>query len=136
VKTWLVDTNVLLDVIGADPTFGQTSSETLAACAETGMLVINPVIYAEVAVFVPAIEELESILSQDLFRREPLPWEGAFLAAQAFGRYKRVGGRKKRTLADFLIGGHAAVASYGLISRDRDYRHYFDVELLDPTTEM
>jgi hypothetical protein len=37
------------------------------------MLIINPVIYAEVAVFVPAIEELEPLLPQDLFRREPLP---------------------------------------------------------------
>jgi predicted nucleic acid-binding protein len=58
------------------------------------------------------------------------------LAAQAFGRYKRTGGRKKRMLADFLIGGHAAVADYGLISRDRGYRHYFDVELLNPTTDI
>jgi predicted nucleic acid-binding protein len=135
VKIWLVDTNVLLDVIGADSTFGQASSRTLAACAETGILIINPVIYAEVAVLVPTIEELELLLPQDIFRRETLPWEGAYLAAQAFGQYKCAGGRKKRMLADFLIGGHATVAGYGLISRNHGYCSYFAIELLDPTKQ-
>ena len=38
-------------------------------------------------------------------------------------------------LADFLIGAHAAVRGYGLVSRDRGYRRHFQVELLDPSEE-
>lgn len=133
-RTWLVDTNILLDVIGADERFGEYSRASLSECAEAGSLVINPVIYAEVAVWVPSLEELEALLPADLFQREDLPWEAAYLAAQAFGRYRRRGGSKPRMLADFLIGAHAATAGYCLLTRDAGYRIYFDLEILDPTT--
>jgi len=46
---WLVDTNVLLDVFGADTTFGERSKAVLSQCAEQGVLVVNAVILAEVA---------------------------------------------------------------------------------------
>jgi predicted nucleic acid-binding protein len=41
-KTYLVDTNVLLDIIGADEQFGEASKSCLAQCAVGGVLVINP----------------------------------------------------------------------------------------------
>lgn len=132
-RTWLVDTNVVLDVIGADAQFGERSRAVLADCAESGSLVINPVIYAEVAVWVPSIEELESLLPTDLFQREDIPWEAAYLAAQAFARYRRRGGAKSRMLADFLIGAHAATTGHCLITRDTGYQGYFDLEILNPT---
>jgi predicted nucleic acid-binding protein len=132
-KEWLVDTNVLLDVLGADPHFGERSKAALVACATTGVLVINPVIFAEVGVMIDSLEELNVLLPETLFRRDPLPWEAAFLAGRAFRRYKQAGGGKRRMLADFLIGAHAAVAGFTLLSRDRSYLHYFDIEVLDPS---
>jgi predicted nucleic acid-binding protein len=132
-KEWLVDTNVLLDVLGADPHFGERSKAALVACATTGTLVINPVIFAEVGVMIDSLEELNVLLPETLFRRDSLPWEAAFLAGRAFRRYKQAGGGKPRMLADFLIGAHAAVAGFTLLSRDRGYLHYFNVELLDPS---
>jgi len=131
-KTWLVDTNVLLDVIGADPTFGEASRDVLAGCAEAGRLVINPIVYAEVAVCIPTREELDELVPEDLFERESLPWDAAYLAAQAFARYRDRGGNKQRMLADFLIGAHAAVAGHCLVSRDTGYGSYFALELLNP----
>ncbi len=62
-KTWLVDTNILLDVIGADSQFGEISRSTLADCAENGVLVINPVIYAEVGAVIESVEELDRLQS-------------------------------------------------------------------------
>ena len=131
-KQWLVDTNVLLDVIGADEQFGPASKRSLSECAETGVLVINPIIYAEVGAYLESIEELETFLPEDLFRRDDLPWEAAFLAGKAFSRYKKAGGQKKRMLADFLIGAHAAVMGFGLISRDRGIGKYFKIQVLNP----
>ncbi len=134
-KQWLVDTNVLLDVIGADRRFGPTSKRVLERCAQAGVMVINPVIYAELAAFMASREELEELVPAALFRRDAIPWEAAFLAGRAFERYRRRGGTKRRMLADFLIGAHAAVAGFGLESRDRGYARSFKLDLLDPVRE-
>lgn len=72
------------------------------------------------------IEDLEVALPPDYVSREPLPWAAAFLAARAFLRYRRQGGRRPHPLPDFYIGAHAAVAGYTLLTRDaRRYRTYF-----------
>lgn len=134
-KQWLVDTNVLLDVIGADQQFGPASKRVLERCARSGVMVINPVIYAELAAFMASREELEELLPAALFRRDAIPWEAAFLAGRAFERYRRRGGTKRRMLADFLIGAHAAVGGFGLISRDRGQARHFELELVDPARE-
>jgi predicted nucleic acid-binding protein len=131
-KHWLVDTSVLLDVIGADATFGESSKELLSRCAEQGVLVVNPVVLAEVAALLDSLEELEALLPEALFRRDPIPVAASFLAGQAYRRYKQRGGPKGRMLADFLIGAHAAVAGFGLISRDEGYGAYFALEVLNP----
>lgn len=131
-KTWLVDTNVILDVLGADKTFGERSAQTLVHCAEVGVLVVNPVILAEVSALLASLEELEALVPASLFRRDEVPIEASFLAGQAYARYKRRGGQTPRMLADFLIGAHAAAAGFGLISRDTGYRTIFALELLNP----
>lgn len=129
---WLVDTNVLIDIIHEDPLFAEASTQALERCAEQGILVINPIIYGEVGAICDSLEELDSLLSLGLFRRDPLIWEASFLVGRAFRRYRKNGGQKQRVLADFLIGAHASVAGFGLISRDTGYLKYFKLELLNP----
>ena len=46
----MVDSNVLLDVLTEDPAWFGWSSDTLERHAEDHVLVINPIIYAEVSV--------------------------------------------------------------------------------------
>jgi predicted nucleic acid-binding protein len=106
----------------------------LARCAESGMLVINPIIYAEVSVGFERIEELDDVLPADSFRRDPLPWEAAFLAGKCFLAYRRKGGARRSPLPDFYIGAHAAVSGLPLLTRDpRRYRTYFPrLRLLTP----
>ena len=58
--------------------------------------------------------------------REALPYEAAFLAGKCFLVYRHRGGTKQSPLPDFLIGAHAAVAGYRLLTRDAArYRTYF-----------
>lgn len=122
----LVDSNVLLDVLTEDPTWGSWSGEALAKAAESGPLWINPIVYAEVSVRFGSIEALEVALPSDDFRRTPIPWESAFLAGKAFLAHRRAGGPRTSTLPDFFIGAHAAVAGLGLLTRDaRRYPTYF-----------
>ena len=70
----------------------------------------------------------------DVYRREPLPYEAAFLAGKAFLDYRRRGGTRASPLPDFYIGAHAAVRRYRLLTRDAArYRTYFPtVELIAP----
>jgi predicted nucleic acid-binding protein len=124
--TVLVDSNVLLDVATDDREWASWSAEALARAADEGMLAINPIIYAEVSVGFERIEDLEAALPPDIYRRDPLPYEAAFLAGKSFLAYRRRGGRRTLPLPDFYIGAHAAVAGYRLLTRDAArYRTYF-----------
>jgi predicted nucleic acid-binding protein len=130
----LVDSNVLIDVMHDDPVWGRWSADALAAAAETAPLVIDPLIYAEVSIRFATIEELDEALPPALFRREPLPWEAAFLAGKAFMACRRRGGTRRSPLPDLYIGAHAAVAGYRLLTRDPGrYRTCFPkLELIAP----
>ncbi len=102
--------------------------------ADQAVLVINALVYAEVSVGFATIEELEAAIPRDLYRREDLPYEAAFLAGKVFLRYRQGGGAKRSPLPDFYIGAHAAVAGYRLLTRDATrYRTYFpSLELISP----
>lgn len=122
----LVDSNVILDVLTEDARWLAWSAEALARTAEADVLVINPIIYAEISVRFERIEELEEALPASLFRRDPLPWEAGFLAGKCFLAYRRSGGSRRSPLPDFYIGAHAAVRSMTLLTRDAArYRSYF-----------
>jgi predicted nucleic acid-binding protein len=130
----LVDSNVLLDIATQDSKWFDWSTHALESAANESQLVINALIYAEVSIGFQRIEDLEVAIPAHLYRRDPLPFEAAFLAGKAFLRYRRRGGARLRPLPDFYIGAHAAVAQYRLLTRDsRRYRTYFPtVELIAP----
>jgi hypothetical protein len=50
----LVDSNVLLDIATNDPAWGDWSGRALEQAADEAILVINPLIYAEVSSSPPA----------------------------------------------------------------------------------
>lgn len=131
----LVDANVLLDVLGQNQVWFPWSAATLADVADRGVpLVINPVVYAEVSVEFPSLDDLQEALPRDRFTFEDLPWDAAFLAGKAFRQYRRRGGERRSPLPDFYIGAHAAVRGYTLLTRDEArYRTYFPaVRLIAP----
>jgi hypothetical protein len=98
----------------------------------SGELVINPIVYAEVSVGYPSIEDLERAIPPHLYRREALPFDAGFLAGKAFLQYRRRGGRRDRLLPDVYIGAHAAVAGHRLLTRDAArYRGYFPTVKVD-----
>lgn len=122
----LVDSNVILDVATASATWGDWSAGALAAAADAGPLLINPVIYAEVSVGFSRIEDLEDAIPPIVFHRAVLPYEAGFLAGKAFAAYRSRGGTRTSPLPDFYIGAHAAVLGLSLLTRDeRRYRTYF-----------
>lgn len=130
----LVDSNVLLDVLAGDAKWAPWSSTALAALANESVLVVNPLIYAEVSIRFNSIEAVDEAVPVDLYRREDVPYAAAYLAGKAYLRYRRRGGKRRSLPPDFIIGAHAAVAGYRVLTRDpRRYRSYFPtLELISP----
>jgi hypothetical protein len=149
VAATLVDSNVLLDVITEDEEWLDWSAAALSRAAGESSLVINPIVYAEVAARFARIEDLEDALPLAYYERRPLPWEAAFLAGQCLHlvsepvlkvglrratqvlkpspvKYRRRGGVRRSPLPDFYIAAHAAIEGLTLLTRDpRRYRTYF-----------
>ncbi len=127
----MVDSNVLLDLATEDPRWYGWSAAAVESAADRFRQVINAIIYAEVSAGYSRIEDLDARLPESVFKREPIPYEAAFLAGQSFLIYRRRGGTKRSPLPDFFIGAHAAVAGYQLLTRDTArYRTYFPKLLL------
>lgn len=123
---FLVDTNVLLDLVTGDPAWADWSVAALEAAALLGPLVINDVVYAELSVRYRDIGEMDAMIAAAELVHAPIPKEALFLAGKAFHAYRRAGGSRTGVLPDFFIGAHAAVAGWTLITRDVGrYRAYF-----------
>ena len=90
-KPVLVDSHVILDVATDDPVWAEWSAGTLAKAADEVVLVVNPLIYAEVSIGFERIEELEEAMPESLFRRDNLPYEAAFLAGKVPAFKPRLG---------------------------------------------
>jgi predicted nucleic acid-binding protein len=57
-----VDSNVILDVITADPRWQAWSEQQISHWLERGRLLINPIVYAEIAFACEAIEGVDELL--------------------------------------------------------------------------
>jgi len=130
----LVDANVLLDLLTADPQWFKWSASQVQKARRAGLLVVNPVIYAEISNAFASEAELDDYVSATDFIRVPLPYEAAFVAGRAFRAYRAKGGNKASPLPDFYIGAHAQVEGLTLLTRDgARYRTYFPrVKLIHP----
>jgi predicted nucleic acid-binding protein len=122
----LVDTNVLLDVFLPDPQWGEKSKQALDQAYTDGSLVINEIIYAELA---PQFHEkrlLDETMKTLGIRVVLLDLESAHAAGAKWKKHLEAGGKRNRVLADFLIGAHAERTCDRLLTRDRGfYKKYF-----------
>jgi predicted nucleic acid-binding protein len=130
----LFDSNVLLDIATADPVWLAWSEMQFRNAAAQGPILINPIIYAELAPAFASAADLDRWFDPAVFQRLPLPYAAGWLAAQAFLQYRRSGGAKTSPLPDFYIGAHAEIEKWTLVTRDAvRYRTYFpNVTLITP----
>ncbi len=129
-----VDTNVLLDIFGADPDFGPRSAEALRACLREGRIIACEVVWAETAVFFASAATARGALERLGIGFSPLDVEAALVAGVSWRKCRAKRGGRGRVVADFLIGAHARLHADRLLTRDRGfYRPYFSgLEILDP----
>lgn len=129
-----VDSNVLIDVFAADPTFGRASREALRRCLSEGGLIACDVVWAEVTAAFGSTDAAADSLERLGVRYSPMTLPAAQAAGTAWRACRRRGGSREGIIADFLIGAHARVQADRLLSRDRGfYRElYTDLAVLDP----
>jgi predicted nucleic acid-binding protein len=132
----LVDTNVLLDVAKGDPRWRAWSERQIDDAASAGRLLVNQVVFAELAAAYDSLEQLNAAFNADIYHREHIPFDAAFAAGLAFLHYRRRGGPRTTPLPDFFIGAHAAVRQYRLLTRDRGYyaTYFPTLKLISPET--
>lgn len=120
-----IDTNVIVALWDADDALHRMARRALDATLSRGRLVISGVVYAEL---LGAPERTEAFI--DRFCEEThieVEWElgartwgeaGKAFQAYVARRRKQRGVAPRRILADFLIGAHALVNDYKLLTLD------------------
>lgn len=131
--TTAIDTNVIVALWDDDPAISVAAEAALEAAFRRGGLVVAAPVFAELIAapgrtegFVSSfLEENGIAIDWDLL--EPI-WRSAGRAFQAYaeGRRKQRDHGTRRLLADFLIGAHAHVRGYRLLTLDEGlYRAAF-----------
>lgn len=130
-----VDTNVLLDVFTADPTFGALSLAALRACLTEGPLVACDVVWAELSAAFPDPVAANRALEAIPVAFEPVGRVAAARAGSVWREYRRAGGTRERVIADFLVGAHAVEQADRLLTRDRGFhrRAFVGLAIVDPS---
>ena len=131
----LIDTNIFIDLLGNGPQANASSQATIAAL-DAGDIVLSAIVWAELAFSKQIEKDLMRRIAWLKPRREGFPFEAAFPAGRAHSHYRLLGGRRERTLPDFLIGAHALIGGHRLLTRDASrYHSYFpDLDILSPET--
>jgi predicted nucleic acid-binding protein len=131
----LVDTNVLIDLVDEEKQWYDWSAGQLRHLSSVHELLVNSVIYAELAPAFASSHSLDSKIQDLELSFQEIPREALFVAGVAHRHYRQTGGPRESILSDFFIGAHALVLGCGIITRDaRRYRRYFPrVPLVTPS---
>lgn len=130
----LVDSCVIIDVLENDPRWADWSQAQLETWSARGPLLINAVIYVELAAYAASKESLEAEIAAAGLAMHEFPRDALFLAGRAHAAYRKRGGTRAGVLADFLVGAHAAVLQIPILTRDtaRFSTYFPTIELASP----
>lgn len=113
-----VDSCVLLDIFNDDDKWFDWSSSTLYKMSKDHELVINVIVFTEIAFNFNSLAHLEKELALLGIKILNIPNETAFNVSRAFKRYRKNSGEKKSPTPDFYIGEHAKHLGIPLVTRD------------------
>lgn len=126
--TTALDTNIIAALLQGDPEISRPAKAALLSAYEAGRLVACAPVYAGLLAFrgrheATLNEFLEDTGIQIDWNITPPMWRAAGLAYQRYAerRRKHSGFGPRRILADFVIGAHASLHRYRLLTADNSF---------------
>ncbi|WP_310582415.1 type II toxin-antitoxin system VapC family toxin [Deinococcus sp.] len=128
-----LDSNILLALWNAEATAPRLV-EVLGSLQSRGRLVVCGAVYAQLCGQRPDLDALLAGYGVQADPDMPLTaWKRAGRAQAAYAQRRQAsgGGLPRRILTDFLVGAHASVGGYALLTLNtRDYGDFQEVPLL------
>ncbi len=121
-----VDSSVLVDLLSGTGRAADAASEALRSALHLGPVVYNDVVLAEVCTSLKQGADVLDVLEEAGLGYLATEAKAALRAGEMQRRYRQRGGKRERTIPDFLVGAHALTQCNGLITRDAGFfRDYF-----------
>ncbi len=128
-----IDSNILIALWDAGDALHKTARQLLEKASASGQLVISGLVFAELLAAPGRSEAFLDRFCEDTrigveWELKERVWREAGIAYQKYGERRRTQGVNgpRRILADFLIGAHAMVNRYRLLTLDgKIYRASF-----------
>ena len=115
--TTAIDSNILIDIVSADPKYGPSSRGAVESCAREGSLIVSAEVVAEFATGCSPATDSLTILQALTISYLDIGLQGAAEVGEVQSR-KNKGGR---ILADYIIAVHAATHADRLLTRDAEF---------------
>lgn len=121
-----IDSSVLIDLLADNPGAAEGAEAALRQALSVGPVAVCDVVLAEVTTALRDGAEVLAALEEMGVQVLPFEAKSAIRAGEMQRRYRQRGGRRERTVPDFLVGAHALLQCDGLITRDDAFfRDYF-----------
>ena len=120
-----VDSSVLIELLGGGARTA-AAAESLRDALHQGPVVLCDVVLAEVCTALQNGSDALQLLEDAGLVYLAIESKAALRAGEMQRRYRQRGGRRERTIPDFLVGAHALLQCDGLVTFDAGFfRDYF-----------
>ncbi len=121
-----IDSSVLIDLLSNDPLTSEGAEASLRASLSIGPVVVCDVVLAEITTALKDGSQALATLEDMGLAYSRVEAKAAMRAGEMQRRYRQRGGRRQRTVPDFLVGAHALLQCDALVTRDDGFfRDYF-----------
>lgn len=121
-----IDSSVLIDLLAGDNAAAEGAEVSLRECLSAGPVAVCDVVLAEVTTALRDGAEVLGVLEGMGISFHATEGKAAVRAGEMQRRYRQRGGKRQRTVPDFLVGAHALLQCNALITRDAGFfRDYF-----------